>query len=238
MRASTGGEAGHLRAEVLRRRAAEEELRKLAHRLVRMQDSERSAIAKELHDEMGQQLTCLCLALDRVRTSGNPVERSQLEEMRATAGRVLEQVRALSKALSPPLGTLGLGPALTSMIEEFSQRTGIRVSYDRMEAVEKVPEELSLALYRIVQEALTNVARHAGVPSASVDISRRESLLRAEVRDEGRGFDPQASSGSLGLAGMRERARSHGGTLEVRSSPGRGTRVIAEFPLAAGRRRQ
>ncbi len=235
MKASTGAEARRLRAEVLRRQAAEEELRRLAHRLVRMQDSQRSAIAKELHDEMGQQLTCLCLTLDRLRASGRAVERGQLEEMRALAGRVLEQVRTLSKTLAPPLATLGLGPALTSMIEEFSQRTGIRVSYDRMEMVEKMPEELSLALYRIVQEALTNVARHAGVLSASVDIAPREGLLRVEVRDEGRGFDPESASGSLGLAGMRERARSHGGTLEVLSSPGAGTRVIAEFPLTPGR---
>ena len=230
MKASTGSEARGLRAGVFRREA--EELRELAHWLVRMQDAERSAIARELHDEMGQQLTSLALALDQARASGKPAQPAQLEKMRATVSRVLEQVRALSKALAPPLATLGLAPALTSMIEEFAARTHIRVTYDRMEVGDEPPEDVSLAIYRIVQEALTNVARHAEVRAASVEIAPREGSLRVEIRDDGRGFAPESASGALGLAGMRERARSHGGSLEILSTPGAGTRVIAEFPLA------
>jgi PAS domain S-box-containing protein len=208
---------------------ARERLRTLSRRLVDVQESERRSIARELHDEIGQILTGLNLALDAAPGAG-------LGDARGMVLDLISRVREMSLRLRPgALDDLGLSPALRTHIERYQAQTQIGVQF-KQAAVDgrRFPTEIETAAYRITQEALTNVARHAAVHQATVRVWCSGSTLGVQVEDAGRGFDcpaKMAAPGSSGLLGMSERAALLGGSLSIESEPGAGTRVTAEFPL-------
>mgnify|MGYP001375904903 CR=1 FL=1 len=215
------------------------ELQALSLRLLRIQEDERRAIARELHDEVGQLLTGLKLQLEAVqRRATDPDLSTQLQETRATATALLEHVRTLTQQYRPRvLDDLGLQPALEWHVKQFTKQTGIDVALDVSLPDSRLPGELETVAYRIVQEALTNAARHAKTNRVSVTATAGDKQLYVEISDRGVGFDLTAvlaRPDSLGLAGLRERVNLAGGRLEIHSRPGEGTRIQAEFPLPAG----
>jgi signal transduction histidine kinase len=188
-----------------------------------------------LHDQIGQQLTGLKLLLDTIRGRPVQVALERLAEAHGLIEDLVGRVRHLSLDLRPPmLDDLGLLPALLWLFERYTGQTGVRVSFEHEGLEQRVSEEVETAAYRIVQEALTNVARHAGVSEVTVQAWAGDSVLALEIVDHGKGFDCNGASAepvTSGLAGMRERAMLLGGRVAVESAPGTGTRLRAEFPL-------
>ena len=205
----------------------------LSERLVDVQEAERRDIARELHDEVGQLLTGLLFKIEgHGAAAGNPKD-----EMKGIVKDLIGRVRDLSMSLRPPmLDELGLLAALTWLIDRFEAQTGISVRFHHADLEDRrFGAQVEITAFRIVQEALTNVARHAGVRHASVDVWANPVSLGARIEDEGRGFDVEAAlaAPSSGLEGMRERSRLTGGHLTIESAPGEGTRLSLELPLAA-----
>jgi signal transduction histidine kinase len=192
---------------------------------LRAQEEERGRIARELHDEVGQALTGLILGLEAL-----PGERAQA--LKELARYTLAEVRRLALDLRPSvLDHLGLQAALERYVREFAERTGIEVDLS-LHLGRPLPKELETVVYRVVQEALTNVARHSGSARASVGVVALAGEVRVFVEDEGKGFDPQGvAPDHQGLQGMRERVELVGGRLLVESAPGEGARVQARLPL-------
>lgn len=238
-----------LQAEIAERQRVEEALRHsleetarnqqqlqlLSHRLVEVQEGERRRIARELHDEIGQVLTGLKLLLETgVRQPTRPSP-GLLDQALTLVQQLLQQVRELSLDLRPAmLDDLGLLPALLWHFERYQTQTQIQIAF-RHSGLEgrRWPPEVETAAYRIIQEALTNVARHAGVKHAKVRIEADQERLNLQIIDHGKGFCPDqalASPTAGGLLGMRERAVLLGGHLTVEAAPGKGTRVTAEWP--------
>jgi len=219
------------------RRRAERELRQYANRLAEAQEAERRRIAHELHDQVGQQLTGVTLLLEALARdpSAAPVA-AELAEAQAAVSSLLAEVRDLSLRLRPSmLDDLGLLPALLWLVDSYSAQTGIEVSIQHSGLDNRLRPEVETAVYRNVQEALTNVARHSGATRAAVHVVATGGHTQMRVADEGRGFDPsdQAQATSSGLIGMRQRAESAGGTLRVVSGKNKGTVVTAHFPVRA-----
>ena len=213
------------------------ELQALSLRLLRIQEEERRAIACELHDEIGQLLTGLRFQLEAgAAGAGDAAQRVRLTESLGTADTLLEHVRALSQRYRPRvLDDFGLQPALEWHARQFGGQTGITISLDLALPAGRLPGEQETVIYRVVQEALTNIARHARTTRASVTLTHDAERLVVEVSDRGCGFDlaeKLARRESIGLAGMRERVHLLGGRIEFFSHPGQGTRVQADFPLA------
>lgn len=236
--------ADHLAAAIQRCRMFDEvrssrrQLETMSRRLVEIQEAERRNLARELHDEIGQTLTGLKLLLesiDRPAAASSPESSAPLEQARGLVNDLMAQVRALSLQLRPGmLDDLGLLPALIYLFQRYEQQTGIRVLFGHYGLEQRFDAALETAAYRIMQEALTNVARHAQADEVSVHVWNDGSRLTLQIEDRGRGFDPSvlsASADRAGLAGMRERARLIGGRLLVDSQPGAGTRITAELPL-------
>jgi len=217
-------------------RAGREWLQKLSRQLLEVQEAERRHIARELHDEVGQALTGLKLLLDMgTRLPADEVSAS-LGEAQAMVNELMALVRDLSLDLRPAmLDDLGLLPALLWHFDRYTAQTNVRVTFKHtgLERRRFAPE-VETAAYRIVQEALTNVARHAGVGEVTVRLWADQDMLGVQIEDWGTGFNPEAAlaaGDTTGLAGMRERAMLLGGQLTVESAPGAGTHVTAEFPL-------
>lgn len=217
-------------------RESHERLQRLSRQLVEIQEAERRQIARELHDEIGQALTGLKLLLGMERDSPPERRRARYTEAQELAQELLTRVRALSLDLRPAmLDDLGLLAALLWQAERFGAQTGIRIRFEHT-GIEgrRFPPEMETAAYRVVQEALTNVARHAGAEEGTARLWADELVLGVQVEDRGKGFlvEPTlAAQTSTGLLGMRERAELLGGRLTVESTPGKGTRVTVEFPL-------
>ena len=214
------------------------QLQTLSRRLVVAQEAERRRIARELHDEIGQELTGLKLMLEMSVRATDAQIRYGLSDVIDLASKVLQQVREMSLSLRPSmLDDLGLLSALTALFERYTHHTNVQVifSHDGMDKRRRFATEIEIVAYRITQEALTNVARHAGVDQIQVTVCVTDSTLMTQIMDGGKGFDLDsalAQGGSSGLSGMRERALSVGGHLSIESSPGRGTSIAAELPLA------
>lgn len=230
-----------LQNEIFVRREAERRteenaarLRALSTRLLRVQEDERHALAQELHDQIGQLLTGLRFQLESARQAA---PHPAVDNALSVTDELLRSVRALTLQLRPRLlDDLGLRPALEWHANVFHNQTGITVDLELSLPAARFGPELELAVFRLVQEALTNVARHSGAAAASVTVTADDRVLHVEVSDRGRGFDTAqalARHDSLGLTGLTERVRLAGGTLEIVSVPGRGTRLHAEFALAA-----
>ncbi|HEX6511746.1 MAG TPA: sensor histidine kinase [Chloroflexota bacterium] len=228
------GDAGRQRGRAERLGAADDRGRASSTKLLLAQENERRALARELHDEVGQLLTCLSLLLHRAQVDRN-AQPMLLKEARGLVDKLHAYVHDLTLNLRPPLlDDLGLNPALNALIDRFQRQTDIAVMFREESLPEPLPTEVRTAAYRIVQEALTNVARHAGVSSAGVAVAARGTRLHVRVLDSGAGFDvDQIAVGQGGLAGMRERAELLGGRLDVQSAPGKGTRIFALLPLAS-----
>jgi signal transduction histidine kinase len=212
--------------------ASQRRLAALSHRLVDIQESERRDVARELHDEIGQLLTGL-----RFMVEDRDAGESRTEEMTAIVNDLIARVRDLSMNLRPlVLDDLGLLPALRWQIDRFETRTGIRVRFQHANLDRRFPPKVEITAFRIVQEALTNVARHAGVASATVEVWANAEALGARIEDEGRGFEMSATpdARSSGLEGMRERSELAGGRLTLDSAPGAGTSISVELPLDDG----
>jgi signal transduction histidine kinase len=218
-----------LRASIavdLSRRVARDSLR----RVVAGQELERRRLARELHDETGQALTSILLGLRAVEEANDGVDVGELREL--VVG-TLQDVRRLAVQLRPKaLDDFGLVPALERLAQTFTEASGIRVQLEANVGDERLPSEAETTVYRLVQEALTNVVKHAGANEVSILVLRRDGMLTAVVEDNGSGFDPDAvRSDSLGLDGMRERVALHDGRLTVESAPGAGTTLRVEVPL-------
>jgi len=214
-------------------------LEALSRRLVGIQEAERADLARELHDEIGQLLTGLKLMMTSPGANGDGANgrsplAAALPEMLQVVSELIGRVRDLSMNLRPPmLDEMGLVPALQWHFERFTKRGGIRVSFPHVLTGRRFPAAIEIAAFRIIQEALTNVARHAEVQEVNVELTADTKYLRVQIEDLGHGFDPDLApvGHSTGLTGMKERALLIGGQLTIESSPSSGTRILVELPL-------
>ena len=197
-----------------------QQLEELTRLVLHAQEEERRRIARELHDEAGQALTAVKIELDlEGRTDAS-----------ALVGRVLDQIRNVSKMLRPSvLDDLGLEPALVALTQEFERRTGIHIDRELELAGGSVPEPVQVAIYRVVQEALTNVARHSGAKRVLVTAVRREGSVEIVIEDNGKGANASPTP-HMGLLGMRERVTELGGRFRVVTRPQEGFRIEATLP--------
>jgi signal transduction histidine kinase len=201
-------------------------------RMFEGQELERRRLARELHDETGQALTSVLLGLKAVETSDDvPVALAALREL---VVNTLQDVRRLAVELRPKaLDDFGLLPAVERLVETFRAATGIEVQFESRLGEERLPAEVETTLYRVIQEALTNVAKHAAAQSVSVLLVRRDASATAVIEDDGQGFtSADEAEGGIGLAGMRERLALLGGRLIIESDAATGTTVAAEVPIA------
>jgi two-component system sensor histidine kinase UhpB len=199
-------------------------------RALQAQEAERQRIAQELHDEVGQSLTAVLLGLAQAIDRAPPEITADLTSVRETTRTSLEEVRRIAQRLRPGvLDDLGLLNSLSSLGSELTARTGIAVRRGFVPGLPDLPPESELVVYRVAQEALTNVARHARAGTVELGLSRRGDWLVLTVADDGIGVSP-ATTGA-GIEGMRERAQMAGGTLRVCRRDGSGTEVILEIPL-------
>jgi two-component system sensor histidine kinase UhpB len=213
-----------------------ERLREVAATALNAAEEERKRIARELHDETAQLLAALLIRIRVVKNANDPqAVATLLGDMREQIGGALEGVRRFARGLRPPaLDELGLIPAIESHVRSIRAITEIDLSLHADEDVGGLPLEAELAVYRIVQEALSNVVRHSGATRAAVRVAREPDRLVVTVEDDGHGFnvpEVRAAGRGLGLFGMGERAAYLGGRVDVQSTPGTGTRVRAEIPL-------
>jgi two-component system, NarL family, sensor histidine kinase UhpB len=218
--ATNSSEAGELALtfnEMLTR--LETERREATGRVLEAQESERLRIALELHDQVGQELTAVLLGLARVRGLLDDPLRADVEEIQEAVRASLEDVRRIALELRPEaLDDLGLVSALAVLCERFSQRTGIRVIQHLDERLPRLGHDEELVVYRVAQEALTNVARHSGADHAELRLTSRDGSLTVTVADNGRGLQTGGEPGT-GIRGMRERAALIGATLDVGARP-------------------
>lgn len=226
-----------LTVQIAERQRAEEELRRLSHRLVQVQEIERRNIARELHDEIGQLLTGLKLVIEMAARSPREQLAESFHRAQALVNDLMGRVRDLSLDLRPAmLDDLGLLHALLWQFERYTKQTAVRVEFShRGIEGQRLPAEIETAAYRIIQEALTNVARYAAVNDVRVSVSADAESLAVQIVDHGVGFHPAtvlAARASSELAGMRERAQLLGGTLSLESTPGQGAIISALLPLA------
>jgi two-component system NarL family sensor kinase len=219
----------------------ERRFRGLAKAVWKVQEDERRRLARELHDGLGQTLTALTNQLERLQQKLDEPDAAELALRLADsvemARLALNESRELSRLLRPPvLDDLGLEAALSWLARTLEQRAGLRVELALSGLAERLDPDLETLVFRLVQEALTNVLRHAAAEVAQVAVSRAGGLLELRISDGGRGFDPAAALGreaatGLGLRGMRDRLELFGGRLEIVSAPGQGTLISAAVPL-------
>ncbi len=224
-------------SDITRRKRAEEGIQRLAKRVVLAQEEERRRVSRELHDEAGQALTALKLGLGLIQSELPPEAgalRQNLAEAVALADETKERIRLLAHGLRPPaLDTVGLNLTLDAFCRDFSKRTQLPIRYAGAE-VRDLSDAMNICLYRVLQEALTNVATHAGATHVDVRLQRDSAIVCLTVADDGRGLTTRAARLGLGigLLGMRERVEMLGGRLDIGSGPGRGTCLVARLALA------
>lgn len=220
-----------LERELDQRRA---DLQELSTLLLRAQENERRALARELHDEVGQSLSAILMETEGAECTDQPTEiREHLSSIRTLAERTINQVRDLALLLRPSmLDDLGLAPALNWHARETSKRTGRNVMVSADDTIDSLPEDHQTCIYRIVQEAVNNAVRHANPRSIQVSVRKQGTKVDVTVQDDGAGFDTRVMRG-LGLLGMEERVRRLGGRLQINSEPGQGTLIQAAIPVAA-----
>ena len=209
------------------------DLQELSTLLLRAQETERRALARELHDEIGQSLSAILMETEGAECDDLPAPaRQHLDSIKGLAEKTVEQVRDLALLLRPSmLDDLGLTPALNWHARETSKRTGLDVVVSADEAIDSLPDEHRTCIYRLVQEAVNNAVRHANARTVEVEVRKEHQKVEVTVQDDGAGFDTRFLRG-LGLLGMEERVRRLGGRLTIASEPGRGTRVHAVLPTA------
>ncbi|HET6929069.1 MAG TPA: PAS domain S-box protein [Candidatus Acidoferrum sp.] len=222
--------------DITERRRSEEKLQTLRNRLTRTQEEERSRIARDLHDDIGQRLALLTIDLEQMKLASLQDGASLAKELEALvrmAGEITSDVHNISRRLHPSqVELLGLAPALNNFCREFANRNFMRIQFTSACLTCRIPEEASLCLFRVAQEAIRNVHKHSGCREALVELDEISGSLRLRISDRGSGFDPTSaeSSQGLGLLSMEERLRSMGGELFVHSRPGGGTCIEASIP--------
>jgi len=208
--------------------------RDAVRRVVQAQELERQRLARELHDETGQALTSILLGLKPLEEAlADQPERAALAALREQVVSALQDVRRLAVELRPAvLDDFGLGPALERLVDGFAEQSDTRVDFHSALGETRLPTEAETTLYRVVQEGLTNIAKHADAQHVSVSLARRAACVAVVIEDDGAGFDQRTSSGDgIGLLGMRERLALLDGRLEIESRPGAGTTIVAEVPV-------
>lgn len=216
-----------------------EELRALAGQLLTAQEGERRRIARDLHDDVNQRLAMLAMDLRRIEKGDTADPAAVASMVRSITGRltaVSDDVRQMAYRFHPSiLDDLGLTKAVRRLVDDFSASSGVRAVYVHHDPVSPVPTDLATCVYRIAQESLNNVARHARASEVEVELICDEGRVTLSIRDNGIGFDPQQVSqmrGRLGVLSMKERVRLVRGTLDVTTAPGRGTHIEVDVPLA------
>jgi two-component system, sensor histidine kinase and response regulator len=229
--------------DITERKEAEESLRDLSSRLLKSQDEERRRIARELHDSAGQLLAALSMNLTPLANKSSAVGRDSIKVVKDSLGLIDEltrEVRTISHLLHPPLlDEVGLSSALRLYMEGFAARSKIKVDLEVPDDFGRLSQELETAIFRIVQESVTNIHRHSGSPVARIHICRFGSDIRVEVEDKGKGIPPERRSEmestgriGVGIRGMRERIRQLGGTLQIKSGSNEtGTVMVARLPI-------
>ena len=217
----------------------EEERRRSGQLAMRAQEDERRRLARDLHDEVNQALTAILLRLEALAQETPPERAPEVAELKRLVYQAMDELLNLARQLRPSaLDDHGLVPAVETQLKRFSARTGIEVRLDTQGDPDDLSEVVQTAIYRVAQEALTNVTRHSGATVVELDLEEHEGAAELRVRDDGSGFDPtliartnsEGPSGGLGLVGMAERARLVGGELDVRSAPGGGTTITLRVP--------
>lgn len=224
-----------LRAENAQRRSAEQALEGLPGRLINAQEQERRRIGRELHDHIIQTLCLLTIKIDQLRANREikPSIDGVLAELRRDTSEIIDDVHGISHRLHPStLEFLGLVPALQSLVSELAERHGIAITFTHASVPAALSPDVALCLFRVAEEALTNIAKHSRAPSASIQIIGADDGLHLRVEDAGTGFEMAALAGraGLGFVSMQERLRVIHGTFRVDSAPTRGTRIFAWVP--------
>src|SRR5450755_634296 len=218
---------------------AQKQQAEFTSRLQRMQDDDRRRIARELHDSVGQLLVAIVMNLAVVKKETHRLSPEAAKLVHDNAGmidQISNEIRTISHLLHPPLlDEVGLPSALRWYVNGFAQRSKIDATLDMPENFDRLPQDMEIAIFRAVQECLTNIHRHSHSPSCAINLARDKDRLRLEIKDSGRGIPKAklsnlAASGGVGLRGMQERIRQLGGTLEIDSS-GSGTTVVATLPV-------
>jgi signal transduction histidine kinase len=210
-------------------------LRELSAHRDSLREEERARVAREIHDELGQALTALRLDLSALEMKFGeraPEIGERVRELKGTIDSSIASVRNVVMALRPASLDLGFVPAIEGLVADFRRRTGIHCTVKVPGTDVSLPEERGIVMFRILQESLTNVSRHAAARNVDVTVEVDEAKVRVAVEDDGRGFDVSAAEerGTLGLLGIRERVIMLGGDLRIRSSPGEGTQVSVSIP--------
>jgi len=214
-------------------RASQERYRSLSHRLLEQQERERAALARELHDQLGQSLVAVSLNLEVIKHELSPASSARVPESMRAIKEMIEQVRTLAFELRPSmLDEFGLVRALRLLVGRHGERSGVSATFSAAPADARAPREIETACFRIAQEALNNIASHAQAHRVEVTLTGEDNDLELMIRDDGIGFSVEQLRSSLGLVGMRERAELVGGGLDIESAPGAGTTLRAHFPLS------
>lgn len=229
-----------INTDISSRKQAEEAARSLSGKILNLQDEERRRIARGLHDSLGQYLAALKMNLDNFPAS--KIEQSKvLADCTDIVSRCLTETRTVSHLLHPPLlDESGLASATRWFVDEFARRSGIAINFESSTPLRRLHPDIEIALFRAIQEGLTNVHRHSGASSVNIRLTQQKTQVRLEIQDNGRGIQQQrlnrfllgATEAGVGLAGMRERLRELGGSLDIQSS-NTGTALVITTPLTS-----
>jgi two-component system, NarL family, sensor histidine kinase NreB len=216
-----------IRSEITNRKKVEEELKQMATRIIDVQEEERKRLSRNLHDGIGQNLYSHLITISRIQAE---LDHPLITQMRDEATAIIEEVREISWELRPSvLDDLGLIPAIRSFLNRYSDNYNIDVFFECV-LENRLGNQSEITIYRIIQEALTNVRKYAGVKQASVTIRELNEVVRVMVEDKGKGFVQDRLACGVGLFSMEERSKSVGGELHIHTAPGKGTKVILDIP--------
>lgn len=222
-----------IRYEITKRKQVEQELQKMMTTIIDVQEEERKRLSRNLHDGIGQNLYSHLITINRLLSE---MEHPLLYQMQMEATQLIEEIRDISWELRPSvLDDLGLVPAIRSFLSRFSENYGIDVYFECV-LNRRLNISIELTIYRIIQEALTNIRKYAEVSEATVTVRESDQTVRVMIEDEGKGFETNTQSRGVGLFSMDERARAVGGELTINSTIGKGTKIILEVPVASNRK--
>jgi signal transduction histidine kinase len=218
-----------IRYEITERKRVEQELQKMMTTIIDVQEEERKRLSRNLHDGIGQNLYSHLITINRLMAE---VDHPLLHQMHEEAAQLIKEIREISWELRPSvLDDLGLVPAIRSFLSRYSDHYNIDVYFDCV-LNKRLSISIELTIYRIIQEALTNIRKYAEVSEAAVTIREMDNSVRVMVEDKGKGFNIEKETHGVGLFSMDERARSVDGELTIVASPGKGTKVILEIPIS------
>jgi two-component system sensor histidine kinase UhpB len=220
--------------DITDRKLAEEQMHRLASQLITIQENERLNIARDLHDEIGQAMAVLGFNLNTLLAEAPP-EQVSLQERIHECIQILdtttEHLRQIAYQLRPPaLDTLPLSQTLQGLCLSFNRQCPLKINFSAEDKIPSLPDTFALSFYRLAQEGLTNAVKHAQASSAWVSLDYDQGLVSLQVEDDGQGFNPQTTPLGIGLQGLRERFQMLGGSVDIESAPGKGTRLDGYLP--------